>query len=275
MFRFIKKFLARVQRVTQLRAVLNKVPGDAPPRPFYEMDSGEFYDFLLSGGSQEQYYDFLLNFLLTGYLDGTLDERKFRYFVGLDNPLQINRYVDKLLREAKMQGSIYAELLKYSNADDKKEDLLTMLMPEHKPAGEKRRLNSVADLKDLLKDNAEELQAQKRALALARMQEAEQKRQEALRQAIVLNAPETAELLAKDTFMTEQTEITQTAELLSVELEKQQKGTVLGQSAAPVQAHSVISADTSKMSPGELVAYKKKILSKMRRDINAGSKTRI
>ncbi|MDR1323972.1 MAG: hypothetical protein LBK68_05995 [Candidatus Margulisbacteria bacterium] len=275
MLGFIKKFLARVQRFVQLREVLNKVPGEPPPKPFYEMDSGEFYDFLLKGGSQEQYYDFLLNFLLTGYLDGTIDEKKFRYFVGLDNPLQISRYVDKLLREAKMQGSIYAELLKYGNADDKKEDLLTMLMPEHKRTGGERKLNSVSELKDLLKDNAEELQTQKRALALAQMQEAERKRLEALRQAIVLNSPETGELLAKDTFMTEQTEIAQTANLLSEELEKQQKGTVLGQSAAPAQKHSVISADTSRMSPGELVAYKKKILSKMRRDVNAGNKTRI
>jgi len=32
----------------------------------------------------------------------------------------------------------------------------------------------------------------------------------------------------------------------------------------------VISKDTSKMSPGELVAYKKNILSKMRRDMNSG-----
>ncbi|MDR1997035.1 MAG: hypothetical protein LBQ83_01750 [Candidatus Margulisbacteria bacterium] len=270
----IKKLLERLQRFLQLKEILSKAPGDPRPKSYQEMNPDEFYDFLLSGGSQEEYYDFLLNFLLTGYLDGSIDEQKFKYFLGLSNPLQINRYVDKLLREAKMQGSIYEEMLKYRNSADKQEDLLALLVPERAQDKNKRKITDVAELKELVKDNAEELQKQKQALAQARMLAAEKKRQEELRQAVILNAPEAGELLTRDTFETEEKQVEQTAGLLYKELTKQQKGTVLRQAVNP-EKHSVISEDTSRMSPGELVAYKKKILSKMRRDMNAGNKMKI
>lgn len=272
MFERIKKFLEKVQRIMQLREVLNKLPGDPPAKSPLEMSSDEFYDHLLSGGSQEAYYDFLLDFLLTGYMDGTIDEKKFRYFLNLDNPLQINRYVDKLLREAKMQGSIYEEMLKYQNSEEKSEDLLTLLMPER--AKDKKQITSLSELKDLVKDGAEELQKQKQDIARAQMIAEEKKRQEELRQAVILNSPEAGELIARDMYSEEQEQIEQTAGLLYEELEKQQKGTVLRQAVNP-QQHSVISQDTGKMSPGELVAYKKKILSKMRGDMNAGRSVKI
>lgn len=273
-FGWLKKFLGNIQRTIQLKEVLNKLPGTPPAKPYQEMTSDEFYDFVLSGGSQTEYYDFLLNFLLTGYLDGSIDEKQFKYLLKLDNPLQINRYVDKLLREAKMQGSIYEEMLKYSNAADKQEDLLTLLMPERAKDQSKRQITNFTELKDLVKDSAEELQKQKQALAQARMIAEEKKRQEELRQAVILNSPEAGELIARDTFETEDKQIEQTAEVLYKELEKQHKGTVLNKTVDPT-AHSVISEDTANMSPGELVAYKKKILSKMRRDMNAGSGTKI
>jgi hypothetical protein len=274
MFGGIKKFLERVQRFLQLKEILNKIPGAPKQKNYQEMTADEFYDFILAGGSQEDYYDFLLNFLLTGYLDGTIDEQKFKYFLGLNNPLQINRYVDKLLREAKMQGSIYAEMLKYHNSADKQEDLLALLVPERAKDGSKRQISNFSELKDMIKDSAEELQKQKQALAQAKMLAEEKKRQEELRQAVILNSPETGELLARDTFETEEKQIEQAAGILSKELEKQQKGTVLRQAVDPAK-HSVISEDTSRMSPGELVAYKKRILSKMRRDINSSGGARI
>ncbi|GBR76522.1 hypothetical protein NO2_1055 [Candidatus Termititenax persephonae] len=253
----------------QLREVLRKVPGTPPRKSLTAMSSDEFYDFLLAGGAQDDYYDFLLDFLLVEYLDGRLDEKKFRYFIGLDNPLQIGRFVDKLLREAKMQGSIYEELAKYRDTDARRDDLLTLLLPERKrDAAARRKINSVTELKDLVKDSAEELQKQKQALAQAKMLAAEKQRQEELRQAVILNAPEAGELLSRDTFAAEEAQLEQTAGLLNAEVLKQQKGTVLGQSTAPPpRTHSVVSADTAKMSPGELVAYKKKLLSKMRRDM--------
>ena len=270
MLEWLKNFLSKVQRRRHLRAILSKVPGEPPRKSLTEMSADEFYDFLRAGGSQADYYDFLLDFLLVEYLDGKLDEKKFRYFIGLDNPLQINRFVDKLLREAKMQGSIYEELAKYNDTDTRKDDLLALLMPERRqnPAEPRRKINSMTELKDLVKDSAEELQKQKQALAQARMIAEEKQRQEELRRAVILSAPEAGELLGRDTYAAEETEIEATAGLLNAELIKQQKGTVLGQSAAPApRTHSVVSADTSQMSPGELVAYKKKLLSKMRKDL--------
>ncbi|MDR2431446.1 MAG: hypothetical protein LBD99_04255 [Candidatus Margulisbacteria bacterium] len=273
MFNKLKKILERVQRFWQLKEILNKIPGEPKQKNYQEMTADEFYDFILAGGSQDDYYDFLLNFLLTGYLDGTIDEPKFRYFLGLNNPLQINRYVDKLLREAKMQGSLYEEMLKYHNSADK-EDLLTLLMPERAKDRSRRQIANFSELQDMLKDSAEELQKQKQALAQARMLAEEKKRQEELRQAVILNSPEAGELLARDTFETEEKQIEQAAGILSKELEKQQKGTVLRQAINPAK-HSVISEDTARMSPGELVAYKKRILSKMRRDINTSGGAKI
>ena len=64
---WIKDFLSRVERTIQLKEILNKLPGTPPQKPYQEMSSDEFYDFILAGGSQTDYYDFLLNFLLTGY----------------------------------------------------------------------------------------------------------------------------------------------------------------------------------------------------------------
>ena len=272
MLKRLREFLARIQRIMQLKEVLNKLPGSPPQKSPSEMSSDEFYDFLLSGGSQESYYDFLLDFLLTGYMDGTIDERKFKYFLNLNNPLQISRYVDKLLREAKMQGSIYEEMLKYQNSAEKSENLLTLLMPER--AKDKKQITNLAELKDLVKDSADELQKQKQALAQAKMIAEEKKRQAELRQAVILNSPEAGELLSQDSYAAEQEQIEQTAGLLYEELEKQHKGTVLRQAVNP-EKHSVISKDTSNMSPGELVAYKKKILGKMRSDMNSGSRVKI
>jgi len=274
MFGWLKRLLDRVQRTLQLKEILNKLPGAPPAKPYQEMTADEFYDFILAGGSQTDYYDFLLNFLITGYLDGSIDEKKFKYLLKLDNPLQINRYVDKLLREAQMQGSIYEEMLKYRDSTDKQEDLLTLLMPERAKQAGKRQVTNFTELKDMVKDSAEELQKQKQALAQARMVAEEKQRQAEMRKALILNSPEAGELLAKDTYETEDRQTEKTAEMLYAELQKQQKGTVLHQAVNP-SAHSVISEDTANMSPGELVAYKKKILSKMRRDMNTGSDTKI
>jgi len=271
MFSRLKEFLAKIQRTIQLKEILSKIPGTPPQKSFFEMDSDEFYDFLLTGGSQEAYYDFLLDFLLTGYMDGTIDEKKFKYFLNLDNPLQIGRYVDKLLREAKMQGSIYEEMLKYQNSAEKTENLLTLMMPER--ATDKKQIANLTELKELVKDSAEELQKQKQALAQAKMIAEEKKRQAELRQAVILNSPEAGELLSRDSYAAEQEQIEQTAGMLYEELEKQHKGTVLRQAVNP-EKHSVISKDTSNMSPGELVAYKKKILSKMRNDMSSGSRVK-
>jgi hypothetical protein len=267
----IRRSLRIIRQLRQTKQVLQQLlkTENLTEKDIRTMSSDEFYTYLtdpadLSTGS-EKFYQFLLDYVITGYLHGELKDLDIQALLGLNNPLQLNRYVDRMLRDARMRGSFMEELV--AHALQSKEDpspLYTMLFSptEYDPQTGAFMVKSFADVKKVLQENQQVLQEQKKQLAIARMRATEKQRQDALRQKIALQNPESLELAGTDDFVSEDSLVEKDARVVYAELQKQVKGTVIRSAAA--EQHKVQNTDMHELSPSEQIAYKKKLLAKVR-----------
>lgn len=268
----IKKY-KRLQESLNLILSEGNKSKTAQRKSVYKMSTDEFYDYLVepknSEVDKEVFFQFLFEYLVTGFMNGDITKKEMQRIMGIDNPLKINRYVDKMLRNIKMQGSLLDELMRYQNDPEKSQEIYSMILPDYAYDKENKKLKikNLDDIKKIIGDSVDEMQKQKKDLAMARMQAEEKRRLEEWRKGVLVNSPEIAQLLGKDGYMSEEEKLEDDARIIYTEVEKQRKGTIIRKAVNP-ERHTVISKETSQMSPSELIAYKKKLLSKLRRDID-------
>lgn len=267
----IRQTLRTIRQLQQTKQILQQLlkNSELAEKDLHKMSSAEYYAYLTSTKelevNSEQFYQFVLDYLITGYLHGDLKDVDVQAILGLNNPLQLNRYVDRMIRDARMRGSFMEELVQHAlQSQAEPSPLYTMLFSptEYDPQTGSFLVKTFADVKRILQDNQQVLQEQKKQLAIARMHAQEKQRQEALRQAIALRTPEAMELVGKDDFLSEDEQNEQGARVVYTELQKQVKGTVIR--AATPERHHVQTPDLQNMSPAEQIAYKKKLLAKLR-----------
>lgn len=274
-----KESMAEIRRYRELKESLDKFLDKEQPKikkSVYEMSSDEFYDHITGPAAEEiapqEFYQFLLDYILTAYLTGRMEDVDFKKLMALDNPLKVNRYVDRMVRNVHQQGTLLEELLRYQDNPEKSDALYSLILPDYAYDRQTKKVtvNSFNDLKAIVKDSTEELQKQKKLLSLARMQEEEQKRQDDYRAMALANAPEIAELIGADTFQSEAQELAHDSKILNKELEKQKKGMVIRAAQAP--DHQVRSGEED-LSPSELIKLKEQLLEKLRNDMNGPQET--
>ena len=267
----IRRYLQVRRQLQQTRQILKSLITPAHAKELHDMSATEYYDFLTSTDdlkpTSQNYYQFVLDYLVTGYLHGELNDLDVTKILGLNNPLQLNRYVDRMIRDAHMKGSFIEELMQHSLQDQTEPSpLYSMLFSptEYDAETGSFLVKSFEDVKKVLETHQQTLQVQKKQLAIARMHLEEKQRQDAIRQAIAVNNPEAMELVSNDAFISEDQSVEHDARVVYDELKKQQRGTLIR--AAQEQQHKVVSPDIQDLSPAEQIAYKKKLLAKVRGD---------
>lgn len=259
-----------IRQLRQTKTILQQlVQNSSAEKNIRKMSTEEFYQYITDPEAvrvtSEQFYQFVLDYLVTGYLNGELKDLDLQTIFGLNNPLQLTRYVDRMIRDARMRGSFMEELVAHSlQAKAEPSPLYTMLFSptDYDPQTGSFLVKTFTDMKKVLKDNQQVLQEQKKQLAVARMRAEEKQRQASMRQVIALHNPEAMELAGQDEFITEDRQLEQEAKIVYSELQKQSQGTVVR--AAATETHHVQNKDVQQMSPSEQIAYKKKLLSKVR-----------
>lgn len=248
------------------------VKKNKPDKSIYEMSTEEFYEHLTNTGDLEKdstvFFRFLLEYLITAYLDGDLTEDDVQKMLALENPYEMNRYLERAVRSAKMQGTLLEELMSYQEHGGDAKELYSMILPEYAYDQEKKdlKVKSFAELKNAVKDSMENLAEQKRLIELAKMQQAEQERLEEMRRNMLAGSPEIAELISQDNFQTDTEEKAYTSDILIKEVEQLKNKTVIrrAKTAGPVFRNKT----EAEMSPSELIAYKRKMLQKLRQDMS-------
>lgn len=241
-------------------------------KSIYEMSTDEFYDYLTKKPDQEEqaiiFFRFMLDYLLTAYLDGQLTSEDLDNILKMDNPYEMNRYIDRAVRSAKMQGTLLEELAKYQESGEKADDLYELILPDYAYDKKEKdlKINNLEDLKNAVKGSMTNLAEQKRLLELAKMQKAEQERLENMRREILARTPEVAELISSDGYTSTEKDEVYVSNVIEKEVDQLKKKTVVRQ--AKVNEGLVRNKTEAEMSPSELIAYKKRMLKKLREDMH-------
>lgn len=277
----IRESLRTLRQLRQTKKALQQLLQQQTPTDIHAMSAMEFYahitDTTALQPTSEQFYQFLLDYVITAYVHGELEEAEMQRLLGSQNPLQLGRFVDRMIRDARMKGSFMEELVAHAmQTKEEASPLYTMLFSptEYDPHTGSFMVKTFADVKKILSEHQQTLQDQKQQLAVARMRAAEKQRQDEARRIIAMNNPEAVEATGTDAFVTEDQQLEHDARILHTEIQKQAKGTVIR--SAMADTHKVQSPDMQQLSPAEQIAYKKKLLAKVRReDGQAGMNIRI
>jgi hypothetical protein len=270
-FEYFKKVFAYIATVEFFKKLPNII-AEKKNKSIYEMSTDEFYDYLTKKPDQEEqaitFFRFMLDYLLTAYLDGQLTSEDLDNILKMENPYEMNRYIDRAVRSAKMQGTLLEELAKYQESGEKADDLYELVLPDYAYDKKEKELkiNNLDDLKNAVKGSMTNLAEQKRLLDLAKMQKAEQERLENMRREILARTPEVAELISSDGYTSAEKDEVYVSNVIEKEVDQLKKKTVVRQ--AKVNEGLVRNKTEAEMSPSELIAYKKKMLKKLREDMH-------
>lgn len=269
-YRLLDSFKASLALVKFFNGLPKIFPEAGEPKNIEQMSTEEFYKYLTDPGDltagSPQFFNYLLDYILISYLSGDLTESDLNNILKIDNPYEMNRYLDRAVRSAKMQGTILEELAKYQDAGENATELYELVLPEYAYDKEEKELkiNTIDDLKNAVKGGMTELAEQKRLMDLAKMQKAEQERLESMRREILARTPEVAEMIGGDGYTSAEKDEVYVSNVLEKEVEQLKKKTVVRQAKAEQHVHNKTEAE---MSPSELIAYKKKMLLQLRKDM--------
>ncbi len=243
-----------------------------------EMSEDEFYNYLTdtsgTGRKDKDFYNFMFDYILTAYLDGEIDSKMLTDLIGIDNPYELNRYAEKMMRGFKLQGKLYEDLARYEQKGAGAEELYSLVLPNYIYDKEKKELKikSFKDMKEAIKASQAEMEKQRRLIEYAKMQAAEKKRIEKNNINVLANSPEVVEMIADNNdFSSEAQEIEKKAHILYDQAKEDKKKVVIRR-AKKESTSSVSNRRESEMSPAELIAYRRAVLQKLRRDVDSSAK---
>ena len=243
-----------------------------------ELSAEEYYQKLIDPSPldlrSQTFFKFLLDYIFLLYLDGNLTNQDIEQLLRLNNPYEINRYVDRLIRSSELQGTLAEDIMQQQDKGESLDDLYQVILPDYAYDKQKQevKIKSFADLKQIIQDSAEELEKQQKMIKLAKLQQAQKLQQEKRQKQILANSPEVAEMLGRDSFHSEQQQIDQKAGILWQEIEKLKNRVVVRKApkADETEKGQALNKTEAEMSPSELIAYKRRVLRKLREDMNKG-----
>lgn len=278
-FLFSKSINAEVDKFFKNNAELgSESESSLTEKNIHQMTEDEFYNYLTktsgTGRKDNAFYSFMFDYILTAYLDGELDSQALTDLLGIDNPYEMNRYAEKMMRGFKLQGNLYEDLAHYEQKGAGAEELYSLVLPNYIYDKEKKELKikSFKDMKDAIKASQVEMEKQRRLIEYAKMQAAERTRIKKNNINVLANSPEVAEMiLDNNNFSSEAQEIEKKAHILYDQAEKDKKKVVIRRAKQEVSS-SVSNKRESEMSPAELIAYRRQVLQKLRRDVDSSAK---
>lgn len=245
---YLEKKALKNKKTRQLIEKFHELfPAAEPMKSLDQMNSQEFYDYLLNYQS-ESYLDFLFDYITTAYLEGDLSAKDIATIVNAPSATEIKNYIDSKLTDIKYHYSMAEEILKYQ---DQGSQLLKEILPTNKKTA-KYKIKTIENLKRILSDNFTDFENMKKQLAKAKMIKSENERLAKQRKMILANAPEALELVKnKDKYDSTQESKQKLSTIIDTESQKEEKKKVLLRRA------------NRQLTPSQLIAEKKRLINQL------------